>query len=161
MSKIDQLRSELQHQIERLDKESKKHKRLYRQLRYSVFILAAASTVLASTALTFPDFQALLNLIIVFITAIVGVITSIEGLRKPAELWIHERNIYYALKDLLREVEYYSFEEPSCKITDKYFSRMQTILGSSIEEWKQQVQTDKTPEPKKEPEENINNEEKP
>lgn len=145
MAKLDNLIAQLQEQIDNFDKESEKHKKLYRRLRYSVFLLAAASTFLASLSLPFPDLTKPLNLTIVFVSAAVGVFSSIEGLRKPAELWIHERGIYYALKDLLREVQYYDSNGFSDEQLDRYFSRMQAILGASVEKWGQQVQPDLPP----------------
>jgi len=150
MTKADNLISELQKRIDSFDKESHRHKRLYRRLRYPVFLLAAASTVLASAALTFPEFQSALNLAIVFVTAAIGVFSSVEGLRKPAELWIHERSTYYALRDLAREVEYYASEGIPDDRLEKYFFRMQAILGASIEKWSQQVQSGQAASGKKE-----------
>ena len=101
MSKENKLKGELEEQISRFDKESTKHKKLYRLLRYTTLGLTGLATVLASAALTFAGIQDLLNVTIVVVTASAGVITSIEGLRKPAELWIHERNVLYALKDII------------------------------------------------------------
>ena len=99
MSKEDNLKTELEKQIRRFKFESTKHKKLYRCLRYSSLILTGLATVLASVALNYNVIQDLLNITIVVVTASAGIITSIEGLRKPAELWIHERSVLYALID--------------------------------------------------------------
>jgi Protein of unknown function (DUF4231) len=139
VSKLDHLRSELSKQIEWFDLESKKHKRLHRAFRYSVFALTGLSTALAGAALRFGQFQPGLNLVIVIATASVGVITSIEGLRKPAELWITERNVFYSLMDLKRELEYDSAEGVEGLELDKYFIGLQSILASSTEKWSRQV----------------------
>ena len=140
MKKLDKLREELLAQIEGFKVESNKHKHMYRSLRYAVFVLAAASAILGSIALTFPASQQGANLAIVAITSLVGVLTSIEGLRKPAELWIHERTTYYALKDLSRELEYRAAQSISESDVDEMFQRMQSILGASNEKWSRQVQ---------------------
>ena len=140
MKKLDKLREELLAQIENFKVESNKHKHMYRSLRYTVFLLAAASAILGSIALTVPASQQGANLAIVAITSLVGVLTSIEGLRKPAELWIHERTTYYALKDLLRELEYRAAQSISESDVDEVFHRMQSILGASNQKWSRQVQ---------------------
>ena len=135
MSKEDKLRKEFEKQISRLDTESTKHKKLYRLLRYTALGLTGLATVLASAALTFAGIQDWLNIAIVVVTASAGVITSIEGLRKPAELWIHERNILYQLKDLLRKMDYEVEETEAITDIDSYFNQLQQILGASQEKW--------------------------
>jgi len=148
MSKLEQLKAGLIDQVAHFEKESKDHKNLHRRLRCLVFGMAAISTVLGSIALSFPKLQKPMNLAIVLVSASGGVITSYEGLRKPAELWIHERTTYYALKDLAREVEYYiSGGAPDTKVIDGYFERFQATLGSSGEKWIRQIQPVKTPVP--------------
>jgi len=139
MSKEDNLKEELQNQISNFDRESRKHKDLFRLLRYTTLVLTGSATVLASVALTYADIQSWLNMIIVVVTASAGVITSIEGLRKPAELWIHERNVLYELKDLQREINYQAAATGTIQDTDNYFQQLQQILGSSKEKWTKQV----------------------
>jgi hypothetical protein len=68
---------------------------LYRKLRYWVFGLTSSSTVLASVALGFAKLQPIMSLVVVSTTAAAGVVTCIEGVRKPGELWILERNVFY------------------------------------------------------------------
>ena len=93
----------------------------------------------ASAALSFKGQQEWLNLAVVFATAIAGIATSIEGLRKPSELWIHERNIFYALTDLEREMNYEASESGGLKNADDYFNRLQYILTTSTENWSRKV----------------------
>jgi len=140
MPKMDQLCTELEAEITRFKQESDKHRRLYRTLRYCVFGLTGSSTVLASVALGFTNLQHIMNLVVVSTTAAAGVVTSIEGLRKPAELWILERNVYYALTDLKREIKYRMVDGVNDKNADIYFGRMQGILASSMDKWSGQVQ---------------------
>jgi hypothetical protein len=140
-SKEETLRAELKTQIARFKKESDKHKGIYRTLRYTTFGLTGAATLLASAALYFTASQEWLNLAVVLATALAGVATSIEGLRKPSELWIHERNIYYALKDLERDMNYVASAPDGLdvKAVDGYFNRVQQILTSSTEDWSSTV----------------------
>ncbi|MCU0836429.1 MAG: DUF4231 domain-containing protein [Chromatiaceae bacterium] len=139
MDKRAYLLDQLQSKINDFKKDSEKHKTLYRQLRYTVFVLTSISTVLAGLAIKLPEFSSIISMAIVFVSAAVGVLTSIEGIRKPAELWIHERTTYYALQDLKREVEFKLGEDSSPEVTEKYFFRTQELLGASGEKWNRHI----------------------
>jgi hypothetical protein len=76
-----------------------------------------------------------LNITIVIVTSIAGILASYEGLRKPSELWINERNVLYSLKDLQRELDYEAAENGTLQNPDQYFIRLQQILGLSKEKW--------------------------
>jgi len=133
------LLTELEAQIKRFDKDSVAHKRLYRAMRYSVFILTALTASLASVAVAYPNYQAKISLAIVFLTSLAGIVTSIEGLRKPSELWIHERTTHYALRDLKRQVEYEPEEQQSTVLLDERFARLQSILGAAGDKWQRNI----------------------
>jgi hypothetical protein len=139
MSKEDYLLKQLTEHIGWFDKESNKHKRMYRRLRYVVFGLTACSTALAGCALASPRLQIPINVAIVITTAAVGIVTSIEGLRKPGELWIHERTVYYSLRDLQRDLSYRLAEQTDPRVTDEVYERMQDVLGSARDRWSRQV----------------------
>jgi len=141
MSKDEYLRGELAKEIKRFATSSDEHKRLFRMLRYGVFGLTALSTLLASIALTFTEYQQAANLAIVVVTAAAGIATSVEGLRKPAELWIHERVIQYALRDLERELEFRSKETPDPAQLDAAFAKLQAILGAAADRWSREIVT--------------------
>jgi hypothetical protein len=104
-----------------------------------VFSLTACSTVLAGLALSYPKLQGTLNMVILLVTAAIGVLTSIEGLRKPGELWIHERTTHYALKDLKRDLEYRTAELEQRVVLDDFFLRLQAILGAAGEKWDRNI----------------------
>lgn len=139
MDKKECLAMQLATHIDWFDKESKGHKQLHRKLRYLAFSLTALSTVLAGLALAAPELQTSSNVAIVLTTAVAGLATSIEGLRKPGELWIHERTLYYSLKDLKRKLEFGTSEDHDPKIVDTIFYEMQDVLGSARERWSRQV----------------------
>jgi hypothetical protein len=105
--------SQLDELIETFGADSKGHKTQYRILRYTVFTLTAFSTLLAGAALLAPHMGPGMSLAILVLSAVSGVVTSVEGVRKPAELWVHERATYLALKDLKREVEF-STDDTTC-----------------------------------------------
>lgn len=139
MDEIDFLKTELDSEINRFEKESTKHKNMYRQIRYIIFGLAGISTVLAGIAAGAEDIQYYLNIGIVVTTAAISIVTSIEGLRKPSELWIMERNLFYSLKDLKRELEFNLEENEGSMSVRKYFDQMQRILNSAGEKWNKKV----------------------
>jgi hypothetical protein len=90
---------------------------------------------MSSIALKFPDSAGWLNIGVVLATVAVGVVTSIEGLRKPSELWIQERNVFHALQDLKRELNFKAIKAPDDLNLGDFFSRMQSILAASTEKW--------------------------
>jgi hypothetical protein len=139
MNKQEYLLNQLEQKIASFRDDSKQHKSLYRNLRYLVFGLSAISTVLAGVALNYPELNSSLTLSILFVSTLAGVVTSVEGLRKPAELWIHERTTYFALMDLKREVEFKLDDNSFSDAIDEYFYRMQEILGASGEKWNRNI----------------------
>ena len=138
MTKKEFLIDQLKEKINFLDKDSKRHKSMHRRLRYALFFLTALSSVLAGYALyqNKADKNAgdQIALAIVVTTALSSLVTAIEGLRKPAELWIHERKICYALVDLKREIEYGTLNEDNENL-DKQFGKLQGILELSAKDW--------------------------
>ncbi|MDN3689041.1 DUF4231 domain-containing protein [Cyclobacterium jeungdonense] len=139
MAAIDFLKSELDSQIERFEKESTKHKRMYRWIKNTTFILAGVSTVLAGIAVGSETSQYYLTIGILVTTAAISILNSIEGLRKPGELWIMERNLFNALKDLKRDMEFDLEENKGAIPVSDYFDKMQSLLNSAGEKWIQKV----------------------
>jgi len=138
MENLDFLRTELDIQIDRFGKESTKHKEMYRNFKYLIFGLSGISTVLAGIAAGLNN-QYYLNIGIIITTALISVVNSIDGLRKPSELWIMERNLFYALKDLRRELEFDLSKTNGSISIDEYFDRMQGLLNSASEKWSGKV----------------------
>lgn len=139
MSKQDFLACALEKNIKHFDDESTRHKNLYRMLRYIAFTFSAGSTILAGIALAFSDYQTNLNVAILLTSAAIGVASSIEGLRRPHELWVHERSVLYDLRDVERDLEYHS-KDPSRPVpVDELYARMQAILQASRDRWRQNV----------------------
>ncbi|WP_374327182.1 DUF4231 domain-containing protein [Azonexus sp.] len=139
MDKQQFLLDQLADKVKVFKAESEKHKRLHRRLRYAVFLLTSLSALLAGLALKFPESAAAISVVILLVSAGTGVLTSVEGLRKPAELWIHERMTYYALMDLQREAAFVLDEASPPELLEKYFFRLQEILGASNDKWNRQI----------------------
>jgi uncharacterized protein DUF4231 len=138
-TKYERLLAEVQKESARFDKESTKHKKLYRWLRILALSLTAVATILGSATLVAPAADKAIGFAIVIVTAVAGVIGSIEGLRKPSELWMIERNIFHTLNDLRREIEYFGAEGVNDERLDRYFTRLQDILYSSSQKWSRNI----------------------
>jgi hypothetical protein len=139
MDKRQYLLKQLTDRVDDFKADSERHKHMYRRLRYSLFFLTSLSTLLAGLSLRFPESSPGMSVAILSVSAVAGVLTSIEGLRKPAELWIHERTTYYMLMDLRREIEFAVVGETSEEAVGEYFSRMQQVLGASAEKWNRNI----------------------
>lgn len=141
--KTEHLRGEIEKLIGYFDAESTRHKLLNRRLKSLLFFLTGGATILSSAALTFaPDHSiglgTWLNFGVVLVTVGASVVSSIEGLRKPGDLWIHERNIFHALGDLKRKLEYELSGGGFIQV-DEYFIQMQNLLAASREQWANKV----------------------
>jgi Protein of unknown function (DUF4231) len=137
VEKYNYLSEQLKGKISFFDNHSNKHKKLHRKFRHAAFIFTGISSILAGLALYMPEYSSLLNISILFVSAMTGVVSSFEGIRKADELWTHERVIYYKLSDLKRELEYEQYGEGkiSEQKLDEFFSKFQDILAASGEKW--------------------------
>ncbi|WP_144395352.1 SLATT domain-containing protein [Pleionea sediminis] len=137
--KLKVLRSEIDSKVAMFSRQSDNHKAMHRNFRYAAFFFTAISSFLAGAALYAPEFQTTLNISILAVSAISGAIASIEGIRKPDELWIHERTFYYLLLDLKRELDFESADGISEIEIQHYFYRLQSILESSGSKWNSDI----------------------
>jgi len=140
LNKIDYLVQELEAKINVFKKHSTKHKNIYRAVRYLIYLLTASLSILAGLALYYPQSSALINISILVLSAVVGLLTSYESLRKADALWVHERTIQYQLTDLKREL---LFESAGSKLEPpvirQYFDKLQAILGNSGTTWSDDI----------------------
>jgi hypothetical protein len=139
MGKHECLTSQIDDQIDRFGCESKKHKIMHRRFRYLIFGLTGISTMLAGVSLTYPTWHTELSLGVLIVTAVIALVTSIDGVHKPGELWIHERGTFYQLKDIKRAFEYHASKSDQPDCSDTYFEQMQAVLGSAGEKWQRQI----------------------
>jgi hypothetical protein len=145
--KAEFFRKELETQVKKFGDESSKHKNMYRKLRYVIFGATGLSIVLEGIAIGRAEYQYCLNIAILITTATIGIVSSVEGLRKPNELWILERAIFNSLKDLQREFEYELAGNETTLDTSDYFRKMQAVLSSAGESWKNGMQGGKNGKP--------------
>jgi Protein of unknown function (DUF4231) len=125
----------LDEKISVFGRDSTRHKKLHLRFRYTTFTLSALSGIFAGLALIQKNNHEMFNILILLISGVTGLVASIEGLRKPSELWIHERKTFYALTDLRREIDFLLDEDSSAEMNKAFFGRMQSILGAAGEKW--------------------------
>jgi len=99
--------------------------------------LTAATTITASLGLALGNsYGRAIQFIVVALTATTTAVSAWAEMRKARELWRHEREVEYALKDILRDLSYRSATGP---IADNYlddcFSRAKAFIGSSSSKW--------------------------
>lgn len=138
-TKLDVLLKDLDEKIEMFRQQSDRHKRMHRYFRVGAFTFTALSSFLAGAALYAPEYQTTLNITLLAISALSGAVASIESMRKPDELWIHERTFYYSLSDLKRELTFESADGLCATEVDRFFKRFQTILENSGNKWSSDI----------------------
>lgn len=134
MPQYQVLEQELDNVIARLYKDSEKHKRFHRRLRYTMFCMTALSTILASAGAFSANYRELLLMAVVITTAVASLVTSVESIRKPGELGLHERRTHHELVDLRRELLFTAKEATETQLWQLFY-RMQTVLNASVAGW--------------------------
>ncbi len=136
MTQTEFLMKELDQKINIFKASSERHKKLHRSLRVLTYLLTGLSGMLAGLQLLHPSWTQI-GFYILTTSCLLGITASYEGIRKPAELWIHERKIFNKLSDLRRELEFQSLDLKSSFKIDGYLNKMQAILSSSEKSWNQ------------------------
>ncbi len=132
------LLGELEDNIQRFDRESDKHKRLYRRCQNLVIGLTAVTSVVAGLGLLLPGGERYSQFAVLCLSAGVSAVTAWGEMRRLRELWQHEREVFYALVDLRRELEFArTYGELGVSDLQAYFARMNVLLGSSSQQWAQ------------------------
>lgn len=132
------LESLLAEEITRFNGESNKHKKLFRWIQFWIIVLTALSASVSGLAILLPDpvEARFLQFGVLMITATISAITAYGEMRRSRELWQHERETFYALKDLHREVIFLeNLKELTAEKQHEIFQRAQAILGSSTGQW--------------------------
>ena len=137
MGGVDALLESLRKDITRFDGESAKHKILYRRCETLVIVLTALSSVVAGAGLVLPERTGpYAQFTVLLLTTTTAAISSWERMRRARELWQHEREVYYALLDVQREIEFVASNRPlTSEELEQYFRRIAAVLGSSSQKW--------------------------
>ncbi|MBK6964372.1 MAG: DUF4231 domain-containing protein [Bacteroidales bacterium] len=134
---IESLRSSLDLDITRFSDESSKHKRLHRKYQRAVIILTAVTTVVAGSGLILPtESGKIVQFAVLCLTASTAAISAWSEMRRARELWQHERDIFYRLVDIRRELVFVSANrELKPQDLEDFFKKIADVLGSSTQKW--------------------------
>lgn len=136
-TKEQALRLILKNDIQWFHDEAGKHKRVYRQCASCVIVLTAVTTITASLGLALDkQYGRAIQFIVVALTATTTAVSAWSEMRSARELWRHEREVEYALKDILRDLDYRSAGAiADDKYLDDCFNRASSVIGSSSSKW--------------------------
>ena len=136
-SGIEALRNSLDRDILRFDKESCRHKGLHRNYQRGIIIITAITTVVAGSGLILPEQSGrIVQFIVLCLTATTAAISAWAGLRRARDLWQHERDVYYKLLDIKRELEFVAANrEIQSSELEEFFRKIGEVLGSSAQKW--------------------------
>jgi hypothetical protein len=136
MSPAEALRTLLHEDIERFEKESRRHKHLHRRAQTAIIVLTAGTAIVAGAGLVVPGAGQTVQFIVLCLASTTTAVASWSEMRRARELWHHERMVYYALKDIAREVEFYDrVGTLTPKAVEDYFQKASSILGTSTHKW--------------------------
>lgn len=139
MGALETLRESLNRDISRFDTESKKHKTLHRRCQVAVIGLTASTTIVAGAGLILPDSIASakgIQFAVLSLTAITAAVSAWAEMRRARELWQHEREVYYALIDIQREMDFVATKKALTQDElEGFFKRSAAVLGSSSLKW--------------------------
>lgn len=151
MSAFEWVTESLKQDIQRFEQESEKHKTLYRRSQTATILLTAITTIVAGAGLILPETSARgIQFTVLCLTATSAAVTGWAEMRRARELWQHEREVYYALIDIRREIEFLAAsKELTPAELEAFFKRIAAVLGSSSQKWAR-IQEKKTPTPAQE-----------
>ena len=132
----DKLLEVLDEAIGRIHDDSKRHKNNFRKVQTAIIILTATTTAVAGAGLVLPDSRNVVQFVVLVLAATTTAVTSWGEMMRSRELWRHERQLYWSLSDIRREVDFLRhMKELTEDEVKKYFGQATSILGSSVEGW--------------------------
>jgi hypothetical protein len=136
-SGIEALRKSLKEDISRFETESTRHKRLHRACQTGVIVLTAITTVVAGAGLILPEQTGkAVQFAVLCLTATTAGLSAWAEMRRARELWQHEREVYYALIDIQRGMEFLAHNgKLTAADLDSLYQRIAAVLGSSSQKW--------------------------
>ena len=141
---VECLREMLDTEICRFDRESTQHKTIYRRSEFVVVLTTAMTTVTAGLGLVIPGGERQTQFAVLVLSALTTAATSWAASRRAKDLWQHEREVYYALIDIRRELKFRHAAttlQPA-EVMD-IFLRVTAVLGSSTAKWLRILERDR------------------
>lgn len=136
MDAATKLRELLKEEIERFDRESTKHKKIHRKVQTFLIVGTAAITVTAGLGLVLPGHEKEIQFLVLLLSSIATATTAWSESRRARDLWQHEREVYYALIDIRRDLDFRSsIRVLELQEVEKLYLRAASVLGSSTAKW--------------------------
>ena len=137
MSGLESLRGSLQKDIDRFGDESTKHKWLHRRCQTAVMVVTATTSIVAGAGLILPESSGkALQFAVLCLTTGAAAVTAWAEMRRARDLWQHEREVYYALLDIQRAIEFAAANGELTRVDlEVFFQRIAAVLGSSSQKW--------------------------
>ncbi len=122
--------------IKRLNADSERHKNAYRRIQKAIIILTATTTVAAGAGLILPEARNVIQFVVLALAATTTAVTSWGEMMRSRELWRHERQLFWSLSDVRREIDFYRATRGlSDEEVENYFRQVSSLLGSSVDRW--------------------------
>src|SRR5688500_3347899 len=108
--------------IKRIHDDSKRHKNTYRRVQTAIIVLTATTTAVAGAGLVLEDSRNIIQFAVLVLAAATTAVTSWGEMKRSRELWRHERQLYWSLSDIRREVDFHRhLKELTDDEVKKYF----------------------------------------
>lgn len=137
MSGLEKLTEQLKEDIKRFDEDSKKHKSLHRRSQTALIFLTASTTIVSGLGLLLPESKSkAIQFAVLCLTAVSVSLSAWSEMRRARDLWQHEREVFYALKDIQREMEFSAANKGLTPADlDALQGRIAAVLDSSARQW--------------------------
>jgi hypothetical protein len=131
------LEASLKKEIAHFHSESEKHKRIDRASRTAAIVLSALTTVVAAVGLHWHENQETIQFVVLCSTTLMAAVTGWTEMRRARDLWVHERDIHNALKDIQRAMVRTAATKKEVTLEDvnELFMRIDEVLVSSSRRW--------------------------
>jgi hypothetical protein len=139
IDRLTWLQTEIDNLVERYHDECARYKREAFQLRIVSVILAAMITVLLGLKLTNIAVVAWFSNMALVLGAAISVLSAYEAFFDPRALWVRETVTFARLKDLQRDVRFWSTgEDPdaiNATVLEMFKRRLDAILEDTLKYW--------------------------
>jgi hypothetical protein len=133
------LEDDVQRLVQRYGKDAVRHKKTALALRILSVLIAAAITILLGLKAPEADVKSLLSDIALVLGAIITVLGAYEAFFDPKALWIRETVTFARLKDLQRDLRYWSRGIPPEGLDEQrledFKRRLDRVLEDSLKYW--------------------------
>ena len=133
------LQKEIDNLVSRYQNESRRYKKVAFRLKIISVVLAATITVLLGLKLQYASVANILSNVALFLSAAITVLSAYEAFFDPRALWVRETVTFAHLKDLQRDLLFWtSGADPNLirmEDLDRFKARLDLILEDTLKYW--------------------------